>query len=75
MIHVSTQLALAELLLSGRTISSDDLYVFPNGVRLADSIAAARDVESVESERSAIGLAARDVARRRSTARRWSVSV
>ncbi|WP_127105369.1 8-oxoguanine deaminase [Pararhodobacter zhoushanensis] len=41
--HVSTQLGLAELALSGCTMSSDHLYLFPNGSRLDDTIHAARE--------------------------------
>lgn len=44
MIHVSTQTAMAELMLSGCTTTSDHLYVFPNGCRLDDSIAAAAEM-------------------------------
>jgi cytosine/adenosine deaminase-related metal-dependent hydrolase len=43
-IHVSTQLGLAELALSGCTTASDHLYIFPNGCRLDDEIEAARQV-------------------------------
>jgi cytosine/adenosine deaminase-related metal-dependent hydrolase len=41
---VSAQVGLAELALSGCTMTSDHLYLFPNGARLDDTIAAAGEV-------------------------------
>src|SRR6185369_13865767 len=43
-VRVSAKLALAELVLSGATTVADHLYLFPNGVRLDDEIAAAREL-------------------------------
>ena len=40
----SAQVGLAELALSGCTMTSDHLYLFPNGSTLDDTIAAAREV-------------------------------
>ena len=40
----STQVGLAELALSGCTLTSDHLYLFPHGSRLDDTIAAAGEV-------------------------------
>jgi cytosine/adenosine deaminase-related metal-dependent hydrolase len=44
MIQVSTQTAMAELILSGCTTSSDHLYIYPNGCKLDDSIHAAAEI-------------------------------
>jgi cytosine/adenosine deaminase-related metal-dependent hydrolase len=41
---ISAQVGLAELALSGCTLSSDHLYLYPNGSRLEDTIEAARDI-------------------------------
>lgn len=41
---VSAQIGLAELALSGCTMTSDHLYLYPNGSRLDDTIAAAQEV-------------------------------
>ncbi|MBT0956183.1 8-oxoguanine deaminase [Alphaproteobacteria bacterium KMM 3653] len=43
-IRVSAMLGLAELALSGCSLSSDHLYLFPNGSRLDDSIEGAAEV-------------------------------
>lgn len=42
--YVSAQVGLAELALSGCTLTSDHLYLFPGGARLDDTIAAAQDI-------------------------------
>ena len=44
MIRVSTLTAMAELILSGCTTTSDHLYLYPNGARLDDSIEAAATI-------------------------------
>jgi len=44
MVRVSTLTAMAELMLSGCTTSSDHLYIYPNGCKLDDSIEAAQKI-------------------------------
>jgi 8-oxoguanine deaminase len=44
MLRVSTMTAMAELVLSGCTTSSDHLYLFPNGCRLEDCIQSAAQI-------------------------------
>jgi len=44
MVKVSTLTAMAELILSGCTTSSDHLYIYPNGCKLDDSIEAASEI-------------------------------
>ena len=43
-LRVSASIGLAELALSGCTLSSDHLYLFPNGARLDDTIEAAQEI-------------------------------
>ena len=43
-IRVSAQVGLAELALTGCTLSSDHLYMYPNGARLEDTIHAAAEL-------------------------------
>lgn len=43
-VFVSARIGLAELALSGCTLSADHLYLYPNGARLDDTVAAAAEV-------------------------------
>ncbi len=43
-IYISTKVAIAELMLSGCTTSSDHCYIWPNGARLDDQIRAANEM-------------------------------
>ena len=56
-IYISTQTALAELVLSGCTTASDHLYIYPNGSRLDDEIAAALEIGvRVQASRGSMSL-------------------
>lgn len=44
MVNKSAKFAIAELLLSGCTLTTDMLYLYPNGVKLDDTISAAEDL-------------------------------
>src|SRR5512141_808402 len=56
-IFTSTQTALAELALSGCTTASDHLYLFPNGSKLDDEIAAAKEVGvRIQASRGSMSL-------------------
>jgi cytosine/adenosine deaminase-related metal-dependent hydrolase len=58
-IFTSTQTALAELALSGCTTTADHLYLFPNGARLDDEIAAAHEVGlRLQASRGSMSLGA-----------------
>lgn len=43
-VYISTKIAMAELMLSGCTTTSDHTYIWPNGARLDDQIRAAREM-------------------------------
>jgi len=58
-IFISTQTALSELALSGCTTASDHLYLFPNGSKLDDEIAAAQEVGlRLQASRGSMSLGA-----------------
>ena len=56
-IFISTQTALSELALSGCTTASDHLYLFPNGSKLDDEIAAAHEIGlRIQASRGSMSL-------------------
>src|SRR5215211_2812985 len=58
-IFTSTQTALAELARSGCTTASDHLYLFPNGSKLDDEIAAAKEIGlRLQASRGSMSLGA-----------------
>jgi len=60
-IFVSTQTALTELALSGCTTASDHLYLFPNGSKLDDEIAAAKETGlRLQASRGSMSLGEKD---------------
>ena len=60
-IFISTQTALTELTLSGCTTASDHLYLFPNGSKLDDEIAAAKEVGvRLQASRGSMSLSEKD---------------
>ena len=60
-IYTSTQTALAELAFSGCTTASDHLYLFPNGSKLDDEIAAALEIGvRIHASRGSMSLSEKD---------------
>lgn len=60
-IFISTQTALAELALSGCTTASDHLYLYPNGSKLDDEIAAAKEIGvRIHASRGSMSLSEKD---------------
>jgi cytosine/adenosine deaminase-related metal-dependent hydrolase len=60
-IFISTQTALTELALSGCTTASDHLYLFPNGSKLDDEIAAAKETGlRLQASRGSMSLSEKD---------------